>query len=192
MSNDNRERGTIRLTVPELPRREKGAHWAARWPACDLVEGDRIMIGFNEGHTYKGKVKTSWRSTLAGENDGRNVVLFTYDGNEDPDIDGQDGTEWADLVYPLAAQVIVGYGSDEHGFMIFQDWDRAALYVDKHNKRAADSVELEIEGLRVGSEKDMTPEYLAEYRENLMSDQTAHLRPVMMVPEWAVQPSVEV
>jgi hypothetical protein len=191
MSNDGRERGTIRLTVPELPTRVKGEHWAKRWPTCTLVQGDRVMIGFNEGHTYKARVKASWRSTLEGSNNGRYVVLFTYADNEDPDVDGQEGTEWADEVYPLLAQVIVGYGADEHAFMTFEDWDRAALYVEKHNQRAADSVALEIEGLKA-SEKDRTAEDLAEYGSNLMEDQRAHLRPVMMVPEWATQPSVEV
>lgn len=192
MSNDGRERGTIRLTVPELPKREKGEHWAKRWPACDLIEGDRVMIGFNEGHTYKARVRNTWRSEQKGANYGRFVISFTYADNEDPDVDGQFGTEWADEVYPLLAQVIVGYGSDEHAFMTFQDWDRAALYVEKHNQRAADSAALEIEGLKSDDGDDRTAEDLEEYRNTLIMDQTAHLRPVMMVPEWATQPSVEV
>jgi hypothetical protein len=192
MSNDGRERGTIRLTVPELPKREKGEHWAKRWPACDLIEGDRIMVGFNQGNTLTARVKVAWRSTLEGANNGRNVVSFVYADNRDPENDGQEGTEWADEVYPLLAQVIVGYGADEHAFMTFQDWDRAALYVEKHNQRARDEAELEIEGLKSSPDNDSSPEYLAEYRESLISDRTAHLRPVMTVPEWAVQPSVEV
>lgn len=192
MTNDGRERGTIRLTVPELPKREKGEHWAKRWPACDLIENDRIMVGFNEGSTLTARVKATWRSEQKGANYGRYVVSFTYADNRDPENDGQFGTEWADQVYPLLAQVIVGYGSDEHAFMTFQDWDRAALYVEKHNQRAADSAALEIEGLRSDPDNDRTAEDLEEYRNTLMMDQTAHLRPVMTVPEWAVQPSVEV
>lgn len=192
MSNDGRERGTIRLTVPELPKREKGEHWAKRWPTCTLVENDRIMVGFNSGSTLTARVKATWRSEQKGANYGRYVVSFNYADNRDPEMDGCFGTEWADEVYPLLAQVIVGYGSDEHAFMTFEDWDRAALYVEKHNQRAADSAALEIEGLRSDPDNDRTAEDLEEYRNTLIMDRTAHLRPVMMVPEWATQPSVEV
>lgn len=191
MSNDGRERGTIRLTVPEMPKRE-ATSWVGKWPTCDLVENDRIMVGYNQGSTIKARVRNTWRSEQKGTNYGRTVVSFTYADNDDPVTDGQFGTEWADEVYPLLAQVIVGYGSDETTAMVFEDWDRAEMYVKKHNERARDEAELEVEGLKSGPDYDGTPEDLEEYRNTLIMDQTAHLRPVMMVPEWATQPSVEV
>ena len=192
MSNDGRERGTIRLTVPELPKRQKGEHWAKRWPMCTLVEGDRVLIGYNQGSTLRARVKASWRSTLEGPNNGRCVVMFTYADNQDPEMDGAEGTEWADEVYPLLAQVITGYGADESTAMVFEDWDRAEMYVKKHNERARDEAELEVEGLKSGPDYDGTPEDLAEFRNTLIMDREAHIRPVMTVPEWATQPSVEV
>lgn len=192
MSNDDRKRGTITLTVPELPKREKGEHWAKRWPACDLIEGDRITVGFNTGDQMRARVLNTWRSEQKGANYGRNVVSFRYADNHDPVEDDQFGTEWADQVYPLLAEVVIGYGSDEHPFITFADWDRAVLYVEKHNQRVKGDAELEIEGLKSSPDYDGTTEDLAEYRESLISDRTAHLRPVMTVPEWAVQPSVEV
>lgn len=191
MSNDGRERGTIRLTVPEMPKRE-ATSWVGKWPTCDLVENDRIMVGYNQGSTIKARVRNTWRSEQKGTNYGRTVVSFTYADNDDPVTDGQFGTEWADEVYPLLAQVITGYGSDETTAMVFEDWDRAEMYVKKHNERARDEAELEVEGLKSGPDYDGTPEDLEEYRNTLIMDQTAHLRPVMMVPEWATQPSVEV
>lgn len=192
MSNDGRERGTIRLTVPELPKRQKGEHWAKRWPMCTLVEGDRIMVGFNSGSTLRARVKATWRSEQKGANYGRCVVAFTYADNQDSEMDGCDGTEWADEVYPLFAQVIVGYGSDETTAMVFEDWDRAEMYVKKHNERARDEVELEVEGLKSSPDYDGTPEDLAEYRNTLIMDREVRILPVMTVPEWATQPSVEV
>lgn len=191
MSNDGRERGTIRLTVPEMPKRE-ATSWVGKWPTCDLVENDRIMVGYNQGSTIKARVRNTWRSEQKGTNYGRTVVSFTYADNDDPVTDGQFGTEWADEVYPLGAQVFVGYGSDERGFLVFEDWQRAEDYVTKHNARVADEAALEIESLRADGENDGIPYDAAEHRRTLIMDREAHIRPTILVKDWTANPTSEI
>jgi hypothetical protein len=158
----------------------------------DLVEGDRIMVGYNEGRQMRARVKMIWRSEQKGANYGRFACAFTYADNEDSENDGQAGTEWADEVYPLAAQVVVGYGSDERGFLVFLEWERAEEYVTKHNARVTDQAELEVEGMKSSPTFIGTTEDLAEYRESMIMGREAHIRPMILVPEWASVPTSEI
>lgn len=179
-----------RMTVPELPKRKEGKHWVTAWPAVDLVEGDRVMLGFNEGLRARARVVRTWRSEQDGKNYGRYLVSFVYADNCDDELDGVPGTAWADDVYPILPRVRVGIGLDGVTLLAFDDWERAEDFIKKFNARVADEIQLDIEAIKADPDSSGVDD-VDDYEKTVKMHREAYLVPLVMVPEWSVTPTVE-
>lgn len=171
--------------------------WIKHWEYVDLLPGSRVVVGYNNGPCLKARVKDTWRNDVKVPmvNYCRFIAEVVYEGNDDEEYDGQFHYVWADLLYPIYYQVIVGTGEDEHALMVFDDRKRAKAYVENYNARVKSQVTEEIDLLKksgIGHEGDLYIEsYFGVLYDIGIRARSAVLRDTVVVPEWATMPSVE-